>query len=170
MKIDKYLKSKSVPRTSLYTSSYYSNFTLYNFLVKEGDEYVLKFPVPPNIKIPSYDVDETGKWVLAALKNPEKWIGKDLDAVAQNLSLHEFAEILSKVSGKKVKAHNLSDETFRSKEFHDQVGDELWVNMAVYTADLVPRDFELSQQAYPKPSTYEEFAKRDSALKALLEF
>lgn len=45
-------------------------------LGKSGDGYIHNVPAPDNITLPVYAVEQTGGWVLAAFKQPDKYIGQ----------------------------------------------------------------------------------------------
>ena len=68
----------------------------------------------PETLFPWIDVaGDTGKWVGAALAEPDKLNGKFLAASSGLLSLTEATEILSKVTGKTVKYNQLPVEVYK---------------------------------------------------------
>ncbi|KAF9508228.1 hypothetical protein BS47DRAFT_1397994 [Hydnum rufescens UP504] len=166
--VDDYLRTKKVPFSLILTSFYYSNLTGYGFLRKDGDELVLQIPLPASTQIPSFDSHDTGSWVLAALKSEPS--GKTFNAFGQSLSPIQYAAVLSRVSGKEIKVKEVSLETFKSKEFIDNLGQELWLNMKAFNDNLFVQDYKKSREQHPKAQTFEEFAKTDAALKTLVGY
>jgi len=170
--VDEYLKTKDVPRTSLYTSLYYENVTEFGFLKKEeaGEGFILKFPMTSDHPFPSYTVGETGGWVLTAFKEPAVWIGKDMHAIGENNTPEDIGAVLGRVSGKPVKVEKVTTEQFLTDEFRLAVSDELWQNMKIFLDNACKRDVELSKQGFAKGSNYETFARQDPKLKALMGY
>lgn len=82
--VDEYLKASGVPRTSLYNSAYMENLVTpvigFQMCKKLDDGTIsVEIPSPEDRYMPFYSVDQTGGWVLAALKNPAQWIGALLE-------------------------------------------------------------------------------------------
>jgi hypothetical protein len=145
------LKASGVPRTSLYTAFFYENFTsdLLPMVKKVGDEqYQLQLPIMPDCtllfdsstaltfvldKIFVYAAGETGAWVLAALKDPKTWIGKDMRIVTEWLSARDMATIVGRVSGKKVEPLELDEAAFEGTKNAQYPGaEEFYYNMKFF--------------------------------------
>ena len=56
----------------------------------------------PTTKIPHLDAADVGRWAAAALLDPGKFAGKEIDLAAECLTIQETAEIVSDVAGVKV--------------------------------------------------------------------
>ncbi|KAF9510661.1 hypothetical protein BS47DRAFT_1347594 [Hydnum rufescens UP504] len=161
-----YLRSKQVPFSLILTSFYYSNLITHGFLRKDGDEFVVELPIPSTSKIASFDPDETGSWVLLALKSEPT--GKTYSAYGESLSAQEHADTLSRVSGKTVRVTEVSPEIFNTKEGED----EWWLQftMKAFHDGLYVQDYRKSREENPNAKTFEEFSRHDAALKALIGY
>jgi len=165
----KYLQTKKVPFTSIMTTMYFSNFTAYGFIRKEGDEFVVQLPIPSNTKVESYNPHDTGSWALTAFKSEPT--GKTFHAFGERLSPNEFAETLRRVSGKKIRVQDVTVEQFESNEFKQVVGEELWLNMkAFHDGGFHFLDYKKSREENPNAQNFEEFAKTNPELKALMGY
>lgn len=124
------MKDKNIPATNLYTSYFFQNLLMDKWTDK-GQTRVLSLPMPDDAKMPGFNVDDIGLWVRAALEDPEKWIGKDMQACSDMLSPKRIAEILSEVSGHKWDTEHFTKEAFMALE-HD-MDHELWLNYLAFT-------------------------------------
>lgn len=81
---------------------------------EEPGTWVLERPSPPDeLRLPWIAaVADSGKFVGAILAAPEEYAGKTLYAATRTYSLTELAEVLSKATGKKVKARQVSRQHF----------------------------------------------------------
>ncbi|KAF8336248.1 uncharacterized protein EI90DRAFT_3152483 [Cantharellus anzutake] len=166
--VDKYIQTKEVPTTFLFTSPYFSNITKFGWLKKDGDTINVKAPLPYDVPIPFYDPTETGEWVKNILKNPDEWIGKRVDAYGSTNTAEEIAEVLKGKTTKNVVLNKVTSEQFHSKEFHDALGDGLWLNNKFIVEGGLIRDAELSKRANPNAANFEQYVERDEAIKAIL--
>jgi uncharacterized protein YbjT (DUF2867 family) len=84
-----YIRSNNIPSTNLYTSTYFSDFLKFRQLPPnlETGGFTLALPMPDSVKIPGYDVGQLGDWALAALDNPEKYLGQSRSVLG---SKHNF--------------------------------------------------------------------------------
>ncbi|KAF8587066.1 NAD(P)-binding protein [Ramaria rubella] len=133
--VDDYLKASGVPRTSVYTSCYFENFTnLFRLTKNPSGSYDFPMKLTPDIPIPVYCANETGKailfaWVLVAFKNPDEWLGKDLRVAAEFISARNMAKIISEVSGKPVQVAeinvDLTPRPSKSTSVEDLLDDKL---------------------------------------------
>jgi len=166
--VDKYIKTKNVPATNVLTSVYFTNSTVFGWLKKEGDGFVVDISIPDDVSIPWFDPNETGDWVVPILKNPGEWIGKTTHAYGSSNTPVEFAEALKKKSGKNITLNKVTREQFYSKEFHDKVGDELWLNNQYVVESSMIRNAELSKKINPNASDLEKWVEKDEALHKFL--
>jgi hypothetical protein len=65
----------------LYTSHAYNDFLYLNHFTKDSasdnpDRFLLTIPVPDDTILPGFALEQTGEFVLAALKSPKKYVGK----------------------------------------------------------------------------------------------
>ncbi|ODN88448.1 hypothetical protein L198_06720 [Cryptococcus wingfieldii CBS 7118] len=168
--VSTYLKEKKYPFTNLYTCNYFSNLYKFGLLKQSPDDkrWVLNFTVPDDTKVPSYPADQTGKWVVAAWKAPDEWIGKDMTACTDALTVGEMAASLSNLAGFKVDTPHISRETFFSEAHKEAVGEELWLAMKILIEGGMDRDVEASKKVVPDQHNFEAWARNSSGLKTLL--
>jgi len=163
--VDEHLKKSGVPRTSLYTGFYIENLLNPMMAPKPVGEnaYLLPLPILPDAPIFCFPANDTGAWVLAALKDPETWIGKDMRVVSEWLSTREMAAIASKVSGKKISPLELDQAGFEAtRNAPWQGAEEIYLNMVFFVKhgpDSGVRDQEMSLKVHPKPTTFEQHIK-----------
>ncbi|KAF8336251.1 uncharacterized protein EI90DRAFT_3152485 [Cantharellus anzutake] len=166
--VDKYIQTKKVPTTTLFTSVYFNNLVNFGWLKKEGDTIKVDVPLPYDVPVPWYEATATGEWVKNILKNPDEWIGKRAEAYGSLNTAEEIAEVLKRKTAKNVVLNKVTHEQFHSKEFHDAIGDEIWLNNKYIVEGGLVRDAELSNRINPNASNFEQFVERDEAIKALL--
>ncbi|KAF1992516.1 NAD(P)-binding protein [Aulographum hederae CBS 113979] len=134
--------------------------------VGEG-KYAMFNVCKPESKVPWIDVaTDSGKWVGAALAEPEKYGGKVLAAATYLKSYKEMAEIVGRVSGKEVSYVQLPVEKF--KGFMNPGFDTEVVEMFLYMDEFGyygPGQEEMVawsvEQAKGKLTTLEEFLERN---------
>ncbi|KAF8308655.1 uncharacterized protein EI90DRAFT_3141505 [Cantharellus anzutake] len=186
--VDKYIQTKKVPTTLLFTSVYFNNLTKFGVrvfhiridfadvfdcrsrpVVEEGRRNLkVDIPIPSDVLLPSYDASETGEWVKNILKNPNEWIGKRAEAYGSSYTPVELVEALKKKTAKSVVLNKVTHEQFHSKEYRDVIGDELWLNNKYVIEKGLIRDAKLSKRANPNAANLEQYIAKDEALKAFL--
>ncbi|KZV98379.1 NAD(P)-binding protein [Exidia glandulosa HHB12029] len=134
--VDEYLKASGIPRTSLFNSAYFENLVSpvsgFQMCKKQDDGTIsVEIPSPADSYMPFYSVDQTGGWVLEALKHPDKWIGKDMHAIGQHITPRQIANTIGKLTGKTtVLKSSATVEEFRMMGMSDNpVVKELYLNL-----------------------------------------
>ncbi|TYJ54358.1 hypothetical protein B9479_005024 [Cryptococcus floricola] len=168
--VSAYLKEKKYPYTNLYTCIYFSNLYRFGLLKQSPDDkrWVLNFTVPDDTKLPSFPAEQTGKWVVAAWKAPDEWIGKDMTACTNVLTLTEMAASLSNIAGFKVDTPHVSREVFFSEAYKESAGKDVWLAMRILLEGGMDRDVEASKKVVPDQLDFEAWARNSSDLKTLL--
>jgi len=167
--VNDYVKASGIPYTLLYTSFYYNNLTMFHMLKPEEDgTYTLTVPMPSETKFHTFDGNDTGRWVVPILKNPERYNGKDVHAVAEFINTHEMAATITRVSGKKCNFTEISKVAFYSDEFKQKVGNELWLNSQLWVEGKINRDFDNANAVGPNAVTLEVFLKTNPQARKLL--
>jgi len=97
--VDDYLKEKAVPHTLLFTSYFLENFG-YMFFQKNSERPGLTIQglYATDGAFPVIAGRDIGKFALLAFKNPEKYIGGEIHAVADVISPRRVAEIMEKIT------------------------------------------------------------------------
>lgn len=172
--VNEYAKQSGLPLVSLYTSCYFENLSKFGMLKfdKAAGKYSLDFAMPTDVPFLCFSVNEVGGWAVAAFRNPSRWIGKDMHALGEYISVREMGKILTSVLGKQVDIPERTAEQFHDTAFKSAMDLELWLNMAIFVDDDKPntpqqfRDAKLSQEAFPAASTFEQWANKDAKFKA----
>ncbi|TXT13012.1 hypothetical protein VHUM_01413 [Vanrija humicola] len=114
------LISAGVPTTTLHSSVPYNRIVSW---LRNGPNgtLILDIPVPDDTKIPFYAIEQTGEYVLAALHNPKRWVGKDMYCQQELFTPTEIAALLTKVSGRKVETAHVTRAQFDSLESHERL-------------------------------------------------
>ncbi|KAF8322574.1 NAD(P)-binding protein [Clavulina sp. PMI_390] len=171
-KVNSYLAESGIPVWTLYyTSCYISNFAkpVIQFLKKDSDGlFFIDIPVPPDTVIPFFHGGESGKWVLPMFKDPSKYNGQRVDAVAEFLTPRQIAETIKRVTGVPVYVKELTVERFFEPSYRASVFDEMWLNCATWVLKLNNKNAEQSKSIVPSPTTLEEFLKTDPKTRELL--
>ncbi|KAI6082573.1 NmrA family protein [Hypoxylon rubiginosum] len=87
------------------------------------------------VKAPYTDADDVGKYAAAALQNPDKFGGQEIDLGNELLTVEEAGDILVKVSGKDVPVRKRTPEeieAIKDTVFGQRV--QLWANLYDFSA------------------------------------
>ncbi|TYJ54348.1 hypothetical protein B9479_005014 [Cryptococcus floricola] len=168
--VSAYLKEKKYPYTNLYTCFYFANLYRFGQLKQLPDDkrWVLNLDGLDDTKLPFFPVEQTGKWVVAAWKAPDEWIGKDMTACTDILTVVEMAAFLSNLAGFKIDTPHTSREDFYTEAHKESVGEELWLSMKVLIENGTNRDVEASKKVVPDQYDFETWARNSAGLKTLL--
>jgi uncharacterized protein YbjT (DUF2867 family) len=80
-----------------------------------------------------YPVSDTGAWVLAALKDPNTWMNKDMRLCTEWLSTRDMASIASEATGKQVQCLEISLPQFHETKYAPWAGAEaIYLNYLFY--------------------------------------
>ncbi|KAF1955112.1 NAD(P)-binding protein [Byssothecium circinans] len=97
-----------------FMQNYYTNQRPRPSPTNDGTYILANLCHPTETLIPLIDITDTGAWMNAILADPDKYNGKFI-AAAQGLYTYEqVVGIMSEVSGKTVKFHQMSDEVLKS--------------------------------------------------------
>lgn len=94
-----------------------------------GAGWILDCPVPDDVKIPMYALEQTGQYVIAALstrrgklaKQQEYTPGEEVHAISEWLSPADIARRLSRLANAPVTTARVSREDFASLETHERL-------------------------------------------------
>ncbi|EJC99553.1 NAD-binding protein [Fomitiporia mediterranea MF3/22] len=128
--VDDYLKEKKIPRTSIFTVFYFENF-LYLFpLKKVVGKVIADWPLMwTDGPLGGYSVTETGAYALAAFKNPNEWIGKDIRVLSQVITPRQFVQAVRDVTGKDVEIVEIDRPKFNETKESNY---ELWSKLEMF--------------------------------------
>ncbi|WVF72003.1 hypothetical protein IAT40_006814 [Kwoniella sp. CBS 6097] len=166
----KWALDNGIPITNLLLTAYFENISTFGLLKgpNEDGSYTLGLPLPDDTKYYGVPVAQTGKWVKTALDQPDKYKGKDLETVTSDLTISQMADVLSKLSGKKVVTNGLNKEAFDSDGLKQALGQEMWDNWNLFVNNKITRNVKESIAAAPGAWDFEAWAKQDEGVKKVL--
>ncbi|XP_020667581.2 nmrA-like family domain-containing protein 1 isoform X1 [Pogona vitticeps] len=159
--VEEYFRAIEVPMTSLRMPSYFENFLTVFRPQKTTDEdcYELALPVG-EVPVHGMAVADLGPVVVQLMKEPERYIGKDIGLSTCKLTMAEYAALIAKHSGKTVRDAQISLESYEKLDFP---GTQELANMfRFFTMGLV-RDISLTLKLNPKARTFEEWMEEEGA-------
>ncbi|OCB91357.1 NmrA-domain-containing protein [Sanghuangporus baumii] len=165
-RVDDYLVSSGLPRTSLYSTFYFENFILFDFakLTRASEtqpgKYIANWPLLlSDGPLGGFSVTETGAYVLEAFKDPKKWIDKNLYIPPDVFTPREFVNALNEILGGKavIELKEVDEETFAGSRTLWPGAEELWTNMTgFYRAGGKMRNMDSTSSKTGADSAYSE--------------
>ncbi|KAF9453260.1 NmrA family protein [Macrolepiota fuliginosa MF-IS2] len=173
--IEDLIIKSGIPYTFVHIPMYYENFWTSFFAPKYNEEKGFHWSVGflPDVPIFAYSVTDHGAWVIPAFREPEIYNGKRIKIVVEYLSLRDFANQFSEVTGEKASlALELTREQFEASRYADHPAAELmylsWEYVIRAGPDSGVRDKEQSLSIYPQAKTYKEWLKDSELVKNLV--
>ncbi|KAM3916760.1 nmrA-like family domain-containing protein 1 [Leptodactylus fuscus] len=157
--IEEYFREISCPMTSVRLSFYFENFLTgcKPKKSKDGDHYDLVLPMC-DVPMDGISVSDLGPAVLSILKNPKEYIGKNIGLSAEKLTVAQYAEIMSKVSGKVIKDAKMPPDVYAKLPF--SVAEEM-ANMFRFYLTIPDRDVELTHRLNPKAKSFQQWLEEN---------
>lgn len=155
--VEKYLDEIQMPNTSTRLAFYYENYTLTP--VQKGEDGTYSMTWPMNGPMYAVSVDDLGVAVVTILDNPGKYIGKKLGLSGDRMSMHEYAAIISKVTGKTLKYNQVSGDAF--SQFPIPGAGEMAAMFEFYDVGKPVRDIALTRTLNPNAATFEQWAEKN---------
>lgn len=143
------------PVTCIYTSAYYSNVLA--MLKEEGGELVLAHPLPDDVVMPSFAVEQVGAWVAAAFNSPMAKVY----ACSQNLTPAIMAKELAAVLGRPVRTNRIARAAFDADTETERVWYASW---KAFADGRITNDIEASKAVVPDAWSFGEWARECTAL------
>lgn len=158
-KLEEYARSLKLPTTYTHVAFYYENF-LYFFppRLQEDGSHMFGFP-QGDTPLAAVSVEDTGGVVTAIFERPDEFRGKTVGIVGDDLPCSKYAEIMSRVLGKKIVYRYIPREVFAKFGFPG--ADDL-ANMFEYNRLFIPTrqaDIEQSLTLYPGMQRFEPWVE-----------
>ncbi|KAF7360549.1 NmrA domain-containing protein [Mycena venus] len=121
-----------------------------------ASERVLAVSCPRDWRMEHFDADDVGQFAAAALLDPKKFSGKEIDLINEQLTFEEIARDLSEAIGAEVKVkYRTEEETKEALKVVPGVERQIWAPMLPYpdSTKLVEYGFRLT--------TFKEFLERE---------
>jgi uncharacterized protein YbjT (DUF2867 family) len=155
---DNFFTEEGVPVTFLLTSFYWENFIYFGMGPQKGPDgnYGITLPMG-NARMPGISAEDIGKCAYGIFKKGNKYIGKTVGIMGENLSCSEMADKFSKVLGKEIRFNNIPPDVYRKFGFP---GAEDLGNMFQFYHDFEKefssvRSTELARELNPELQTFE---------------
>ncbi|KAJ7583801.1 hypothetical protein C8J56DRAFT_863275, partial [Mycena floridula] len=126
--VDDYMKASGIPRTSICTAWFWENIGSPFFGLTRDSKGALLLDVlnATDGPMPCIAGEDCGAICAVALLNPEKYIGKDVQAVTSVTTPREIAKVIEQVVGEKINIKEVSMKDF--EESKATAWTELWLN------------------------------------------
>ncbi|KAM9305393.1 uncharacterized protein PAF06_013941 [Gastrophryne carolinensis] len=152
---EEYSREINVPMTSVRLSFYFQNLLSVCKPQKcpDGKTYQLVIPMG-DIPMDGMSVDDLGQVVCSILKDPTQYIGKDIGLSADKITIKQYADIMSQVTGKAIKDSQISLEAYEKLGFP---GAHEMANMFAFYHMRPDRDVKLTRKLNPEAQTFQQF-------------
>lgn len=167
--LQEYASAEKPDSIFFHPAYYYENFLSFFVPQKEDDgSYSFGFPQGDS-KLAGYSVEDTGGVISEIFTAPEKYHGKVIPGVGDDLTGDEYASIMTSVLGKEIKYHHIPNEVYSKLGFP---GAEEMGNMFEVQRIYIPersQDLQFSRSIYPGMHSFEQWlqAHREKFLNIL---
>lgn len=156
--VERYLDEIGVPNTSVRYSFYFENFLGILRPQKEEDgTNVLTLPM--NGPMDGVSVEDAGPAVAAVFSKPEEFIGKKIGLSGDKLTMSEYMEIISKVTGNTWRYNQLTPEEF-VKIVKFPSSEDMASMFDFYSRGNPDRDVALTHRLNPNTHTFAQWAPK----------
>ena len=157
--VEKYLDEIGVPNTSVRFPFYFENFSGLLPFTKESDgAYSLTMPMDGPMDTMS--VADGAPIVAEVFKNPDSYLGKKVALSAGRLTVAEYTQIISKVSGKTLRYNQVSFEEAAS-EPGNPFAPEMSAMYEYYSKVKTPYDEKFTRSINPGALTFQQWAEKN---------
>ena len=132
-KVEQHIKKLGLPYTILRPVFFMENLGTPWFLPQQG---TLVVAMNPKTKIQMISVKDIGEFAVAALIEPERFLGKEIELAGDSLTFPEVADILSKAMGQKVVFQQIPFDQVEKAAGHDMALMFKWFNDVGYNVDI----------------------------------
>ncbi|EAS30127.1 NmrA family transcriptional regulator [Coccidioides immitis RS] len=164
--IEVYIRELQIPATFVLPGYFMSNF-LSTLLKGEDGMYTLMLPITDKAQFPLFDVADTGKYVLTAIKHRDSLLGKQILEAVDYYSPDRIVEEFEQVTGHKAKFLTIDADDYM-KFLPPAVAKEmlqthqLLENPGYYAGATLEESLKLVEQ---KPTTWKEYVAKRSEWK-----
>lgn len=155
--------SLGIPSTFVHVPFYYENF-LYFFPPKPVGDGTFQFGFPQgDTPLAAISVDDVGKLIAPMFEQPETYIGRVVKLAGDELPASQYAEIMSRATGKTIRYGHIPRETFAAFGFP---GAEDLADMFEYYRVHIPSradDVKTGRAVAPDLQSFETWMTRNAA-------
>ena len=154
-RVEKYLDEIGTPNTSTRYPYYFDNFATMMRPQKQ-DDGTFSITLPMDGPMDGISVEDAGEAVASVFTNPSEFIGKKIGLSGDKLTMTEYAQLLSKISGKTITYNQVTPDQFAQFPFPG--ADDIAVMFDFYSRGNPDRDIVLTQRLNPKVRRFEKWA------------
>jgi uncharacterized protein YbjT (DUF2867 family) len=155
--LEEYARSRGLKATFVHVAFYFENFLSF-FPPQKQEDGTFTFGFPQgDTPLAGVAVEDLGGIVAPVFENSEKFIGKVIGAVGDDLPPKTYADIMTRTLGKTVKYNFIPREVFASFGFP---GAEDLANMFDFNRRFIPNrqtDIDQSRALYPELQTFKSW-------------
>jgi uncharacterized protein YbjT (DUF2867 family) len=168
-KLEDYARTLGIPATYAHVAFYFDNFLAFFPPRKQEDgSYVIGLP-QGDTPLAGIAVADTGGVVARIFEQRDRFLDKAVPIAGDELPLATYAEILSRVTGRKVAYAHIPREVFAKFDFPG--ASEIADMFEFYRVHLPSRqpDIALGRTLYPKLQSFEQWAQanREAIVRSL---
>ena len=155
-RLEEHARSKKPDITFVHLAFYYENFLGFIPLQKAEDgSYVFGFPLGDS-PMAAVSVADLGGILLPVFQNPQAYAGKTIEVAGDFLTGHEYADMMSRVTGKTIRYQYIPRQEYAALGFP---GAEETANMFEFYRLYLPYGkaaVEASRKLYPYLKSFEQ--------------
>ena len=155
--VEKYIDSIGLPNTSIRVSYYYENFISFRQKNEDGS-YTITFPM--NGPMDAVSVHDIGPMVATILSKPDEYIGKKVGVTGDRMSLEEYCEIITKITGITMTYNKMANEDY-AQLFKGS--DDLAAMFHFYEFGNPDRNLSLTKTLNPNTKSFTEWVTENKA-------
>ncbi|XP_063791494.1 nmrA-like family domain-containing protein 1 [Pseudophryne corroboree] len=157
--VEEYFRAICCPMTSVRLSFYFENLATNGKpqKSKDGKTYDLDIPMG-DVPMDGFSVADVGPAVCSILKNPSEYIGKNIGLSGDKLTIQQYAEIMSKVTGKPIRDTKISPEEYEKRGFP---GAHELADMFRFYLTKPDRDVKLTRKLNPNTKTFQQWMEEN---------
>lgn len=160
--IEEHIRSLGLPYTIFRPVFFMDNFLGRDFR-SQLMEGVLRMPLPPDKPLQMIAVTDIGAFVAMAFRDPDQWLGKELELAGDELTMPQAAEIAHRTLGVPIRYEELPIDQVRQQSPETAIMFE-WFNREGYKADIAAL-----RKMYPPLLTLEEWIHKLQVSSELIE-
>lgn len=156
-KMEAYCQTKNIPTTFVHPAFYYENFLSY-FPPQKYDDGVYRFGFPQgDTPLAGIAIEDLGGVVAPIFNDPERFIGKTVGAVAEDIPASAYASTMAEVLGQDIQYSDIPREVFAGFGFPG--ADDLATMFTLNKLHIPHRTEEkdLSHELYPQIQSFRQW-------------
>lgn len=112
--IEEYLKKLELPTTVLRPVFFMENFNTFSAPAESDGKLTFTIALKPDTKLQMIAVDDIGAITAIVFRDPEKYIGKEIEIAGDELTIPEVADAYTKIKAKEYTFNELPMDAMRS--------------------------------------------------------